>query len=337
MSRRLARPVIAALVATVAVTTTLVGSAAAAPLSPTADNVVVDIPLTLKQSPETRALYGMTTIRIGNSAPIRVTVDTGSVGLRLLPGAWKTTPKGVSISDRKISWVVDGQRLGGRVGTAPFSISNIHATTPINFMWMNENSWTKDAVRQGIQGVLGIGLSKQQLINPLTALPGDVSRHWSVAFHPNAARTGGTGNLVLGATTPSDALATIPLPTQGVSPNGHLYWNDQAANVCWKIADVAECGATYFDSMAPFMLIKGSAFAALPTTKLGLLEPGTSVQMGAPGAAFYVWNFNSGLRFGYNAAKVSGRGNTLVNTGSALYSAFTVTYDAVRGSVALSN
>lgn len=331
---------VAALAATaVALVAVSAGAAGAVPVAPTAaDDVLVKIPLNLKQSPETRALYGMTTIRIGNSAPIRVVVDTGSVGLRLLPTAWKSLPRDVFITERKMTWHVDGKRLRGRVGVGPFTISNVPGTEPITFMWMNNNSWAKAAAREGIQGVLGIGLSDQLLINPLTVLPGDLGRHWSLGFDPNRARTAGTGTLVLGAQNPASAIATIPLPFEGTSPDGRLYWDDQAADACWQFGTSDRiCGATYFDSMAPFTLIKGEAFADLPTTKAGLLEPGTSVSMGAPGAAFYAWEFNAGLRFGDNVAKVSPRGSTLINTGSSLYSTFTVTYDAVRGVVALTD
>ena len=320
------------------------GAASAAPVQPDAaspaaltDSVQVTVPVRLTPAPETRALYGMTTIKIGNSRPIRVVVDTGSVGLRLLPGAWKTTPSRVQMTNRRITWATDGQRLSGKVGIGNFTIAGMTGTTPIEFMFMNQSKWTKDAAAQGIQGVLGIGLSRQDLPNPLTTLSGDVSRHWSLHFNPNLKRNGGNGQLILGAPASPRAVATIPLRTQGTSPTGHLYWDDQAADACWKFGTLDDvCGSTYFDSVAPFMLAKGSAFASLPTAKAGLLEPGTEVHMAAPGAAFYVWNFDSGLRFGDNAVKVSTSGRTLINTGSALYSTFTVTYDAVAGTVSLS-
>ncbi|MFM8597536.1 MAG: hypothetical protein ACKOJC_08405 [Actinomycetota bacterium] len=300
--------------------------------------VTVDVPVRLVQAPITKALYGMTTVRIGNSKPIRVTVDTGSVGLRLLPGAWKTVPSGVTMTDRRITWAADGERLQGRIGSGLFGISGLRGDYPISFMFMDKSSWTEQAAAQGIQGVLGIGLSRQDLPNPLTTLPGNVGRQWTVRFTPNTARTGGTGALVLGADVPAQSFTTFDLRTQGQDPQGVPLWDDQAADACWVIGALSEiCGDTYFDSMAPFMLIKGSDFAPLRTTTGGFLASGISISMGAPHTSFYAWNFTSGQRFGLNRAKVSATGRTLINTSSAIYSAFTVAYDVTEGVITLSD
>lgn len=315
----------------------LVAVPSAGASSAASSEVTVQVPVRLVQAPITNALYGMTTIRIGNSAPIRVTVDTGSVGLRLLPGAWKTVPAGVRMTDRRITWVADGERLQGRVGAGTFGISGLRGEYPITFMFMDKSRWTEQAADQGIQGVLGIGLSRQDLPNPITTLPSNVGRQWTVRFHPNAARTGGSGALVLGADVPAESFTTFPLTTQGVNANGVPLWDDQAADACWKIGAIPEiCGATYFDSMAPFMLIKGTAFKRLRTNSQGFLVSGTDISMAAPNTGFYAWNFTSGQRFGLNRAKVSTSGDTLINTSSALYSAFTVAYDVREGVVTLS-
>lgn len=315
----------------------ILGGGPAAAVSVRQATITVTVPVRLVQAPTTNALYGMTTIRIGDSAPIRVTVDTGSVGLRLLPGAWKTVPTGVRVSDRRITWVADGKRLQGKVGSGVFAISGLRGEYPISFMFMNESSWTQKAAAQGIQGVLGIGMSRQDLPNPLTTLPGNVGRQWTVRFNPNPARTGGNGSLVLGAEVPATSFTTFTPRTQGQDAQGVPLWNDQAATGCWKIGRLSEvCGPTYFDSMAPFMLVKGEDFARLRTGNAGFLTSGISVAMSAPHSSFYAWNFTSGQRFGVNRVKVSPSGNTLVNTSSALYSAFTVAYDVQEGVIALS-
>lgn len=315
----------------------LAAPATAAPLAPAVEPVVVNVPVDLVQAPDTHALYGMTTIRIGDSAPIRVTVDTGSVGLRLLPGAWKTVPKGVVMSQRKITWAVDGQRLSGKVGSGRFSISGLVGSYPVDFMFMNESSWAKSAAAEGIQGVLGIGMSRQNLMNPLTSLTGNVGRQWTLHFSPNEARTGGKGTLALGALVPPTSFTTFHPSSQGFNGEDVPLWNDQAAQGCWKIGSLSQiCGGTYFDSMAPFMLIKGTSFAKVPVDSNGFVKTGTPISMGGPRTSFYAWNFDAGTRFGLNRAKVSASGKTLVNTSSALYSAFTVAYDVVRGIVTLS-
>ena len=313
--------------------------AAPAGATPAASSsVTVDVPVRLVQAPITKALYGMTTIRIGDSAPIRVTVDTGSVGLRLLPGAWKTVPAGVQLTNRRITWAADGERLQGRVGSGVFSISGLRGAYPVDFMFMNQSAWTEKAAAQGIQGVMGIGLSRQDLQNPLTSLTGNVGREWTLRFSPNATRTGGTGSLALGADVPAGSFSTFNLRTQGENARGVPLWNDQKASACWTIGSLDEiCGATYFDSMAPFMLVKGSAFSSLTTTTGGFLPSGVGISMAAPGAGFYAWNFASGQRFGLNRVKVSPSGGTLINTSSALYSAFTVAYDVDLGVVTLSD
>lgn len=304
---------------------------------PAASPVVVNVPIQLVQAPITNALYGMTTIRIGGSKPLHVTVDTGSVGLRLLPGAWKTVPSGVTMTNRSITWTTDGQQLQGRVGQGQFSISGLSGEYPVGFMFMNESTWTKSAAAEGIQGVMGIGMSRQNLMNPLTSLSGNAGRQWTLHYAPNSARTGGTGTLALGASVPVTTFTTFHPRSQGINGANVPLWDDQAARGCWKVGSLSEvCGGTYFDSMAPFMLIKGTSFAKVPVDKSGFATDGTSISFAAPGTGFYVWNFKAGQRFGLNRAKVSGSGRTLVNTSSAIYSAFTVAYSVRRGIVALS-
>lgn len=304
---------------------------------PAESPVVVNVPIRLVQAPITKALYGMTTIRIGDSKPIRVTVDTGSVGLRLLPGAWKTVPSGVIMTNRRITWAADGEKLQGRVGKGRFSISGLSGEYPVDFMFMDQSKWTDSASAEGIQGVMGIGMSRQDLMNPLTSLAGNAGREWTVHYRPNAARTGGTGTLALGASVPVRTFTTFRPRSQGVNGENVPLWDDQAARGCWKVGSLSEvCGGTYFDSMAPFMLIKGSAFARVPVEKSGFAKSGTPISFAAPGTGFYAWNFNAGERFGLNRAKVSGTGKTLVNTSSAIYSAFTVAYSVRLGIVTLS-
>ena len=50
--------------------------------------VTVNVPIRTIDTPGTSGQGGIVEIRVGKSAPFAVMLDTGSVGLRVFPGAW---------------------------------------------------------------------------------------------------------------------------------------------------------------------------------------------------------------------------------------------------------
>lgn len=314
-------------------------AASAAPTTlPAASPVTVNVPIRVVSAPLSNSLNGLVSIRVGNSKPITVLLDTGSVGLRLFENAWKQPPAGVVVTKKPTSLTVRGVTFSGDTGSGVVEIAGVRTTEPVTFQVVTgSNPYITQAVKQGYQGILGIGLSRQDLPNPLSVLPGNVGRHWSVAFHANAKRTGGVGELILGALPVANADANVSLPFQGTGTYDQPLWNDQSATMCWSIGVATKtCTATYFDSVLPYVLAKGSVFAKLPADSKGYLKQGRGVSVRAQGAAFSYWNFTSGRTLSSDVVKVSPNGRGLVNMGNAAYFDYTVTYDLIRGMVSFS-
>ena len=81
MTFRAARLILAGATAAAIALVPMAASAAPTPVAPATpgEPVLVQVPLKLIKAPKTRGLYGMALITIGDSQPIRVAVDTGSV------------------------------------------------------------------------------------------------------------------------------------------------------------------------------------------------------------------------------------------------------------------
>jgi len=322
----------------ISVALVLAGTAATAagPVTPQRDTALtVNIPVRTVNTPNGNGLNGTMLMKVGDSAPIRVIVDTGFSGLVLFPGAWQRTPAGVILSSEteRVS-LPNGSRVRGTRGFATMGFSGITTTEAIPFVYSNSssryfNAWAK----RGVYGLLGIGTKGGgSMVNPLTALPGTVSKHWSIHFD----RRGTSGALVLGAQAPTNATMTFSLPPNGENSVGAQLWDDQAATGCWTFAEGEErCVDTWFDAAFTKMRVIGSDFADLRTNRKGLLRVGTPVALAAPGAAFYGDSFIAKRQASNNLVKVIPRGDSLINTGNSFYFDYTLTYDLVTGRISV--
>jgi hypothetical protein len=307
--------------------------------------VSVQVPLQMMTAPRSTGSNAIVEIRIGESAPISVVLDTGSVGLRLFAGAWTSDPRGVAVSKESISTGApsgsksSGAMKGVRV-SAPFSIGGIASTDNLDFQLVSTtNPYISAWKAKGVFGILGVGVSRGELPNPLTELPGSAGQGWSIHFSRDLpADRGRPGALILGAPAPGDAVATLPMIPQGTGLNGGLLWNDHAVNTCWKIGRTPNaCVNTWFDSGFHVLRVKGLVFRAAPTDKAGLVRPGTHIDMSAPGSAFTAAHVVAGSTPSRNLVSVRPAGQAIINTGNALFFQYTITYDVIRGSITLSN
>lgn len=282
----------------------------------------VTIPIRMAQAPLSKGQNGLVRIRLGSAPPFWVMLDTGSVGLRVFPGGWS------------------GDVSGG-FGSAPFSIGGVRSTQDITFQVAPTTNPYISAWRvQGVFGILGTGVGRSPLPNPLALLPRGLGKRWSIHFvRTPAADAQREGALILGAVVPASALATFPLRTQGVAASGVTLWADHKVQTCWTVGRTTDqCVDTWFDSGFHLTRIKGSAFADVPTSTGGLVRTGTLTTMSAPGAAFTVWRFRSGTTPSRNAVEIfSDKGSSSINTGNVPYFDHVVTYDIDSGLIALSN
>jgi len=305
-----------------------------------AQPVRIDVPIPTLPAPGREGMNGVMEIRVGRSAPFLAVVDTGSVGLRVFPGAWGSRPAGVTIGTDRVSTTSGGSPMRGFLGKASMTIGGVTTTRPIGFQYVDSSA----AVVRGwatkrVYGIIGIGTGRYRLTNPLSALPGEVGTRWSLHLGGNpVTRQSGMGHLILGAASPEDAVASFQLPPLGPDGYGALLWDDHAAPGCWTFgATRTQCVDTWFDSGGHPMRAKGSAFSRVPTTPSKEVRFGTRVALADAGSAFDSWEFRAGRTASVNAVRLAPAGRAAVNTGNAPYFRYVVTYDVTQGLLSLSN
>ena len=304
--------------------------------------VTVSIPITTANTPGRNGQNGIITMRVGQSAPIRVIVDTGFSGLLLFPGALGRSSKGVRVGKTAASVVgPDGSKIPGVMGSATMSFSGVTTVTAMPFMQaVGTQPYLQAWSRQGVSGLLGLGTKGGgSMMNPLTALPGELGLRWSIHFDRDVAgEAGRPGRLVLGALPPPSAVMAFPMTSVGTNANGAALWDDQAINACWKFGRLTEmCVPTQFDAAFTVMRAKGAVYRRLPVDSRGTLRTGTPVTFSEPGSSFVGDTFVAGNQASRNFVRVLSSGATKVITSNALYFDFTVTYDVATGRVYLSN
>lgn len=304
--------------------------------------VTITLPITTADTPGRNGQNGILTIRVGRSAPIRVIVDTGFSGLVLFPGAWDRTPSGVKVSKAGSSITgPDGTRIPGVLGSAPMTFGGATTVTSLPFLQATgPQPYLQAWEHQGVYGLLGLGTKGGgAMVNPLTALPGDLGLRWSLHFQRDAAGDASRpGRLVLGAIPPTDAVMSFDMPYVGTDANGANLWNDQATNACWKFGVMVEmCVPTQFDAAFTVMRVEGAAYKRLPVDARGTLRTGTRVELSVPGAGFVGNSFIAGNQASRNFVRVMPRGAANIITSNSLYFDFTLTYNVATGHLYLSD
>lgn len=299
--------------------------------------VTVRVPLVTV--PNSFGQTGVLRIQVGRSAPMRVILDTGSTGLRLFPGALDRFRTGAKVTGTTISTPNDGGTLQGFVASAPITIGGVTTTRSVPFQVVkNTSSWVQQWLARDVYGILGIGTGRTPLPNPLLALPGNTGTSWSVHFGgvPGYEIPGG-GALVLGASVPSDAVATLRMPPVGPDGYGALLWDDHKASGCWTIGSLrTTCMDTWLDSVAAQLTLAGPTFAALPTDADGVVKSGIPINMSAVGTTYDFWRIKTGTIKSYDYTVAKPKAPRMVNTGNRIYYDFTVTYDVTVGTISLS-
>ena len=304
-----------------------------------AQPLTIDVPMPTVAAPGREGMNGIVEIRVGRSAPFKVMVDTGSVGLRVFPGAWGPRPGGVSIGREQITTSSAGSSMKGLLGRATMTIGGVTTTRPLGFQYVNSSApVVRGWAAKRVYGILGIGTGRYRLSNPLSALPGEAGLSWSVHLGgiPRT-RTSGLGHLILGAQEPTDAAASFQLPPLGPDGYGALLWNDHAAPGCWTFGRAREqCVDTWFDSGFHPMRVKGAVFSRVRTNAAKQVRPGTEVSLADAGSAFAFWDFRAGRTASVDEVRLVSSGRAAINTGNAPYFDYVVTYDVQRGLISLS-
>lgn len=304
--------------------------------------VAISLPITTADILGSNGQNGILTIRVGNSAPIRVIIDTSFSGLVLFPGAWDRAPSGVRVGKARSSIIgPDGTRIPGVIGSASMAFGGARTVTSIPFLQATgRQPYLQAWEQQGVYGLIGLGTKGGgAMVNPLTALPGELGLRWSLHFQRDAAgEASRPGRLVLGAIPPTNSVMSFSMPYVGTDANGANLWDDQSTNACWKFGVMVDmCVPTQFDAAFTVLRAKGAAYNRLPVDARGALRSGTRVDFSAPGTGFVGNSFVAGNQASRNLVRVISSGATKVITSNSLYFDFTLTYNVATGHLYLSN
>lgn len=309
----------------------------------------VSVPITIVGGQGTpTGAHPIVKVRVGNSKPVPVLLDTGSTGLQIYAPAVDTGPGGgVTVTSQRDSITYrGGTRFVGVQAQAVIRIGHESTATTVPFGLVQEASCTpskpacgtaggvSQPMPDGTYGVLGIGLSKnhQGLFSPILGMPGRLGRSWSIHLR------GSSGALVLGARIPSGprAAATVQLQSLGASGR-HTAWADQKVRLCQTVGTVHACVPGLFDTGTFSMQLWGSPLNTAPTEPgTSHLVTGTPVAVSLPGATTPFWAFNAGVTKSKDTVTVeSGPHAPFVNYGVQGFYAFTIAYDETQGTLTL--
>jgi Protein of unknown function (DUF3443) len=338
------------LLATLVSTTMFVSAPIPAGAHPTQTPVAaVAVPVTIQGGQgTTTGARPMVEVRVGNSKPVPVLLDTGSTGLQIYAPVVKTGPGGgVTVtSKRDAITYAGGHRFVGVVARAVIRIGGQATATKVPFGLVEQASCipskpTCDAaggvsrpMKDGAYGILGIGLNKnrQGLFSPVLGMPGRLGQTWSLHLK------GKSGALVLGARMPSGrrVAATVQLLNKGVS-GGHLAWADSRVRLCDTVGAIGACVPGLFDSGTFTVQLWGSPLNTAPSIPgTNRVVTGTSVAVSVPGATRPFWSYRAGVTKSKDVLTVErGRSAPFVNYGVQAFYDFTITYDEAHGKLIL--
>ncbi len=207
----------------------------------------IEIPI--KQTPLTdgNIRYSIP-VAIGGSDAIDVMLDTGSTGLRMLPGnvpgaAWQ-------ISDPSVAYGYgSGVRLNGAIAQVPVSIGGVSAPVPMNIQLVQKVDCYPRAPHcpasklsqddyglggdglpgQGFRGIAGLSLAKDAADNPLTQMG---ARSWIIVL-PRPGEID-PGKLVINPDE-SELSGYVMVPISGSRATGCLDLAKSQKQICGSI------------------------------------------------------------------------------------------------------
>jgi hypothetical protein len=271
--------------------------------------------------------------------PVTAGLDTGSVGLRLLPDAAVGTRPGTT--PEHIGYGA-GTTLDGVAAEAPLAIGTAEATVRVQAVRAIGCAATRpdcpagkvDPRQFGLQGnglpgegfraILGTGLASATIPNPLVPLG---AQRWIVELpRPGEGRS---GRLILNPADDERAgFARLPLADRGRGRR-----ND-AVDACIALADGSDrvCAPTLIDSGAPGIdVVNRAAKAGWRDGASARLTLGKDGE--APTVAFEIGRRAQASRLAFvRDDRVAG---PRIRSGLLAYFAFDILYDATDGSIAV--
>ena len=310
--------------------------------SPDAEMPAVDVPMHV-----TTRFSIM--VQVGDAPPFEAMVDTGSTGLRVLPGVVPDSAF-ASITSH-ITHITFGGKLtvSGPTALASITIGSLTTPEPIPVMLIQDESCGPDAPNcspaaevqshfSGFSAIIGLGLGNSSLTpvigNPIAQLPGQPAFVIQAPPFP-----GGSGNLrIAPSLTEIGSFKTFQLEPGTLLPlqNGVQSWDSSSTPMC--VNDMTHgidyCAGVLLDTGAEPVDIKWpdqtSASMDLPS------GTDVSVSIGPAYAPIADFSFTVGAapKSGLDRVQVeSTTGANEINSGTAPFFLYDVLFDQAHGVV----
>ncbi len=163
-------------------------------------------------------------VRVGNSNPVPVLLDTGSSGLHIFDTAVNTgAGSGVTLTSQPSNITYSGgHRFTGVVASAVVTIGLYATKMPVSLAYVEQafcipskptcpaSGGIPGFEQSGMYGILGIGTQSSGggIASPILGMPGSLGKKWSLHL------AGASGTLTLGAKLPTRRFATTIQMTQ---------------------------------------------------------------------------------------------------------------------------
>jgi hypothetical protein len=320
---------------------------AGAATPPGADSdVPVNIPLTVVQNPRYGTYSPKISIALGNGKPLPFGFDTGSTGLHVFADANLDAPDSGAQCTQTPTSVTYGNpariTFHGVICNVQLHFEGIAtpALVPVAYLTSASCPSTNPTCQipdlhspkaMGGYGILGIGLTGVMYAdgavpNPILSLPGRRGSVYSIIL------THDGGTLVLGGAEPSGALDFVlppgTVPGQVFSlPQACLFVDGRKTDACMTIS---------FDTGNGVPWIHTTDSGSIPQQN-GIVRSGTRIGWGPPDATQQATSVVAGTSFADSIKVLGIPGHApITNTSIQGFFGHTVTYDNLRGVIAVS-
>ena len=307
-----------------------------------ASGQTVTIPLTIQSSSDGAKVIVQASVGGGPTVPMQL--DTGSSGVVVASTALGSQAQ-PSSTTQEIPYV--GTTMSGTVAQATVTMGSLTTPQPISVIDVTSATCGTDgssprscsvseAFGEGIQGIIGIGLSDGPSpaapdYSPLLQMAAPYDEGFTLQLPPTGS---GSGSLIVGPVDAPSGAVSVPLvaSTSPTYPNGVTAWAKDV-QLCWTVGSADGCGPTDLDIGAPPTLLTPSAIPGLPTGTDDDVDAGSPLTVAPTQGGTPLWSFTAGSTISDDLAASSTNlgSTTMFNTGIAFFFANVVGYDNAHG------
>jgi len=291
-------------------------------------------------------------VSLGRDRPVRLLLDTATVGIRVLASDLPTGSKsGIRLSSvPDTSAFLDGVALKGVIAYAPVSIGGVR-TPPIPFELVTSQACNSQigcpafpgSGTQRVDGIFGASISRpaagDPVVNPLMRLPSYFGGRWRIEYG-KPLNGSSSGDIVLGALAPKQSVTAINLRSDGRTRWRGRYWEDRPT-LCWTFnSQQRYCGPTIFDSGSDVMFIQSNPLPpelGITSSQPTEVPSGTTISVFERNSRRPFWSYMTGMVPDFDSAEARQRSPAFVDTGVQMFYSCYFTYNATSGSITVSN